>query len=481
MEPRVAGPAAAAATIGPYEIVRKLGAGGMGQVFLARHAVLGREVVVKQILPALATYPAAVARFIVEAQAAARLAHRHVVVIHDCQTDAHGVPYLVLEYLRGCSVAEWLERWQRRAASGAPKPVSPGLVLVVLAQAAAGIAHAHAHGIIHRDIKPDNLFLTAAPAEDAARLAAAGLRTDLHIKVLDFGIAKLAEGLGAGTGTGLAVGTPAYMSPEQLKDAKHIDLRADIYSLGVVAYQLLTGGTLPWGDSSPVTIYERQSLEPAPDPRVGAPDLPRELSDVVRRSMARQLDARWATIGDFIRAFAAATPAADGLPDGMRILAAYAPELLTASPAPAPLAGPATDALPPGVIAAAAMPTTLGSSAHPRALVPPGRPRRGLIVALGAATVAGVVVAIVLASSGGTTPPSGAAQAAAGTAVDGGVETDASALDAATLAPPPVDAATPIDAGPAADAAPRRRTTSPPPRDGAGSGSTRGYRDVLKP
>jgi len=498
-------------TIGPYDVVRKLGEGGMGRVFLAHHRVLSRYVVVKQILPALAADPVLVRRFFIEAQAAARLAHRNVVAIHDCQTTNDGVPYIVLEYLRGQSLRDWIEGWV--ATRGPRIPVT--YCTIVLAQAANALDAAHAAGIVHRDIKPDNLFLTeATPSELHARLLAARLPIDLHVKVLDFGIAKLVEHRGGGgTGTGIGVGTPAYMAPEQLKSAVDADGRADVYSLGAVAFQLLTGGQLPWGTETPaVEIYARQHSEPPPDPRQTNPLVPLGLAVVVRKAMARDPNQRWSTPGDFMRAFAATVPADDQLPSGMELLRAYAPELahvtadamtmgriaviggpatdpLPLAPTPTPVLARAADqAAPESAVMAAATPTTLGSSVG----VAPARPSRGrmgLGLALGAITV--VIAGIVLAVSLGSDAPPMAP--AAGTTVstdaagaDTAIAVDASLLDAAPVDAAPGDAA-PGDAAPG-DAAPAptdartggRARPSPKPPSGDESGSSRGFRDLTK-
>lgn len=240
----VVGPNPLSGALAQYEIIRLLAAGGMGEVFLARHTLLGRDAVIKRI-PQLAVHRQIVQRFLLEARAVALLEHRNVIRIYDAVTDAVGVPYLVIEFLSGESLADWLRRW---CAEGPPvrsgvRPVPPTRALIFLAGAAAGLDHAHKRRLLHRDIKPDNLFITSAPADQAASLAPLGLPIDACIKVLDFGIAKLVEEGGAGT-TGAAIGTPLYMAPEQLR-GRPVDERADVYALAVTAYQLVTGGSLP--------------------------------------------------------------------------------------------------------------------------------------------------------------------------------------------------------------------------------------------
>jgi serine/threonine protein kinase len=184
-------------SLGGYVLLRQLGEGGMGRVFLARHQLLQRDVVIKQIRPHLADRPELVRRFFAEAQAAARLRHPNVVEVIDCAHAPDGSPYLVLEYLDGLTMHDWL------TATG---PADPTHVALIVAQVASALAVAHAAGIVHRDIKPENLFLMEAPVNLGARLRSAGLPTNLFVKVLDFGIAKLVDG--SGTRTGVALGTP---------------------------------------------------------------------------------------------------------------------------------------------------------------------------------------------------------------------------------------------------------------------------------
>ena len=463
--------------IGNYQILRFLGEGGMGRVYVALHTVLEREVVVKRILPELASHPEIVRRFLVEARAAAKLAHRNIVVVHDASTDQDGVPFLALEFLKGLSLRDWLDQH---------KPfVSPQLVALVLAQAANALEYAHGHGIVHRDIKPDNVFLVRAPAELAPLLEKSRLPADLSVKVLDFGIAKLADEHAkdprAGTGTAMALGTPSYMPPEQLTSARDVDRRADVYALGAMVFEMLTG-SVPWGATGFAELHGRMTHEPTPDPRRLNPALSKRVAHVVSRALKRDRDDRWPTAADLARAFCAEVPAGNGLPSGIEILHVYAPELTSPTAIAPPVVGPATEQQP-GIASAATI------TPHAAVVANTAAPRssRGLVIALGAAGIVGAgVLAIVLASGGGSeagTEPAITAPTidASAPAIDAGV-VDASPVDTAPL----VDAAPPlIDAAPI-DAPKRRSTRDPKPTNGSGSaagtgsGSSRGIRDVLK-
>ncbi len=207
--------------IGPYEIAAPIGAGGMGEVFRARDARLGRDVAIKFLPTLFATDPDRLRRFEQEARAAAALNHPNILVLHDIGTDA-GVPYVVTELLEGRTLRELLD--------GGPLPTRKATDYGV--QIASGLGAAHDKGIVHRDLKPENVFVTK----------------DGRVKILDFGLAKLAEGMSADgtratmaqTDPGMVVGTVGYMSPEQLR-AEEVDARSDVFSLGAVLYEMFTG------------------------------------------------------------------------------------------------------------------------------------------------------------------------------------------------------------------------------------------------
>ena len=249
-----------------YTIVRLLGQGGMGSVFEARHATLARRFAIKFLLPALAANREVLRRFENEAKAAGGLEHPNLVAVTDFGRASDGAPYLVMEFLEGCDCAALLH-------GAGPLPITRAVGIVV--QACRGLAVAHKAGIVHRDLKPENLFLCDA-----------GDGRDL-VKVLDFGIAKLRPAdAGLTTGTGTTFGTAYYMSPEQARGAGNIDQRADVWSLGVVLYELLAGRRPFEGAQFLHVIHEILTAEPAPLGNL-RPDLPAGLVMAVSRAMTK--------------------------------------------------------------------------------------------------------------------------------------------------------------------------------------------------
>jgi serine/threonine protein kinase len=206
------------------KLVRPLGGGGMGTVWAAEHAALGREVAVKFLSEDLASDPFAVARFEREAMAVAELENEHIVKVIEFGFTDSGLPFMVTDLLEGENLGERLVREGR---------IAPDVVATILDQICDALASAHDLGIVHRDIKPENVFVMTGQGPSDAQPS---------IRLLDFGIAKHWRDPRLDvTGTGVAVGTPQYMSPEQLLSAKHVDFRADLWSLGVLAYRAVTG------------------------------------------------------------------------------------------------------------------------------------------------------------------------------------------------------------------------------------------------
>src|SRR4051794_15409066 len=213
--------------VGAYTIVRRLGAGGMGEVYLARHRHIGRDAAIKVLLPELSQNDDVVARFFTEARATATIRHPGIVEILDCDVHKTGRAYIVMEFLDGENLAECLVRVKSFAHD---LPTAAAL----MAQAASAVGAAHAKGIVHRDLKPDNAFLVGSFGAGLVGGGAVPL-----VKILDFGVAKLVTDDGQGrnkTRTGSLLGTPTYMSPEQCRGAGNIDHRTDIYALGCMAF-----------------------------------------------------------------------------------------------------------------------------------------------------------------------------------------------------------------------------------------------------
>jgi serine/threonine-protein kinase len=303
-----------------YTIVRTLGEGGMGVVFEARHDRLGQHVALK-MLGARATregesgehFARAVARFEREARAAAGLRSRHVVRVLDVDDTSAGLPFMVMELLVGRNL-------QRELEARGPLPVDEAVRFV--RQACAAMAEAHDQGIIHRDLKPSNLFVCI---EDGLPV----------LKVLDFGISKVAtDGDVSLTATEGTVGTLLYMSPEQLRSARNVDTRTDVWSLGIILYELLVGRA-PWVGSPTAVVAAITSDVPRPL-RELRPDVPPALAAAVHRAIEKDLSARFPNV----RAFAAALSPFD----------VQGVTAVVSDPTPAPLSPLATTGLHEGAV-----------------------------------------------------------------------------------------------------------------------------------
>jgi hypothetical protein len=297
--------------LGPYRVLKVLGQGGMGVVFHAEDVRLGRAVALKVMLPDLAQKPDAKERFLREAKATAAIEHDNIVSIYQVDED-RGIPYIAMPLLRGMSLEQWLRRKEAGPEAGA---IPVRQVLKLGREIARGLAAAHARGLIHRDIKPANIWLDAT----------AGGR----VKVLDFGLARATTGQQNLTQSGMILGTPAYMAPEQAS-AGGVDCRADLFSLGVVLYRLCTG-VLPFqGPDMISTLMALATQEPRP-PREINPRLPQSLSDLVMRLLAKSPAQRPASAQEVVQTIA-------GLEKG---LAGGAAEV-TAAPVEAPPAAEQT-------------------------------------------------------------------------------------------------------------------------------------------
>jgi endoglucanase len=258
---------------GKYRLVRYLAAGGMGTVYEAVHTVVKRRFAVKLLHPELASDRDSLARFQREAQAAGALESEHVAAAVDFGIAEDGSPFLVMEYLAGESVRSLLDRCRR---------VPPGRATDLVAQACRGIEAAHKAGIVHRDLNPQNIFV--ARREDG---------TDL-VKILDFGIAKLEAIESAETRTGTILGTPAYLSPEQARGEKHVDHLTDVYGLGAVLYELLSGERPHPGDSHNAILHHI-CTQPARPLEAERFDVPAPLAAIVNRALSFEAPARQAS------------------------------------------------------------------------------------------------------------------------------------------------------------------------------------------
>ncbi|MFQ6045083.1 MAG: protein kinase [Gemmatimonadales bacterium] len=262
---------------GSYELEGEIGRGGMGIVFSARDLSLKRRVAIKLLPPDLAFRDEIRTRFIREAQTAARLSHPHIVPIHSVGEEG-GLVYFVMGYVDGESLAARLRRRERLPTEEVRR---------IMKETADALGLAHAVGVIHRDIKPDNILLEG---------------TRRRVMVTDFGIAKAREaGGGTLTGTGVALGTPAYMSPEQALGEREIDARSDIYSLGVVGYEMLVG-EVPWKAPTVPGILMKQMTEPVPDVSQARADCPEDLAWTISRCLQKAPDERWPTADALRRA-----------------------------------------------------------------------------------------------------------------------------------------------------------------------------------
>ncbi|HEY5883567.1 MAG TPA: SUMF1/EgtB/PvdO family nonheme iron enzyme [Pyrinomonadaceae bacterium] len=268
---------------GRYRIDSLIGIGGMGSVYRATRVVIGDEVAVKILHTERVADPHTPERFRREAQAAARLKHPNAVSIYDFGVSGDGLQYLVMELLEGESLRQIIKQ---------QGTVEPSLAAEITAQTCAALDEAHRHHIVHRDIKPDNIIVNSTPA---------GLR----VKVLDFGIAKLRDDAASHlTQTGSVMGTPHYMSPEQCL-GEELDARADIYSMGIVLYEMLCG-RVPFNSPISTAVVVQHVNQPPPPLRSFNADISPQVESAVLHALQKARDARPLTAGTFARTFSAA-------------------------------------------------------------------------------------------------------------------------------------------------------------------------------
>jgi serine/threonine protein kinase len=277
---------------GNYQALSLLGEGGMGAVYLAEHPGIGRRVAIKVLKSELGHDPQLLTRFLNEARAANAIRHPNIIEVLDSGTTERGASYLVMELLEGESLSGRIKRLSRLDEKSA---------IEIAMQTASGLGAAHAKGIIHRDLKPDNLFVIPEES-DAARE---------RVKILDFGIAKLhlMAGDSLKTRTGTLMGTPVYMSPEQCLGTKEVDHRSDIYSLGIIIYEMLAGRppfiSEGFGELLSMHLHEKPGSL-----RAFAPQVSPEVEFAVMRMLAKKPDERYPSMADVRAALAAAA----GLP-----------------------------------------------------------------------------------------------------------------------------------------------------------------------
>jgi eukaryotic-like serine/threonine-protein kinase len=270
-----------------YRVEKVLGVGGMGVVVAAEHLELGQKVALKFLLKQAAANDDLVGRFLREARASVRLKGSHVAKTLDVGRLDDGCPYIVMEFLEGHDLHAEIR------AAREPLAIEDAVSYVV--QAAEGLAEAHSLGIVHRDLKPGNLFLTR------------GVDGRPLVKVLDFGISKTMDPGAGGDGlsltkTEMLLGSPLYMSPEQMRSSKHVDERSDLWALGAIAFELLTG-KVPFEADTLLELCFKVAQEKVPSPKLLRADLPDELCAAVIRCLEKEVDKRFANVGELALAF----------------------------------------------------------------------------------------------------------------------------------------------------------------------------------
>jgi serine/threonine-protein kinase len=393
-------------TIGNYLVTQKLGEGGMGSVYLAEHPGIGKKVALKVLHSEFSTNQEVAQRFFHEAKAVNDIGHPNIVDIVDFGVLQSGrgreqLVYFIMEYLAGATLSQLIT---------AEAPLPPERALGIGLQVADALSASHKCGIVHRDLKPDNIILSQR-----------GRERDF-VKLLDFGIAKLTGGSATGshrTRAGLVIGTPAYMSPEQCEGSSSVDQRTDIYALGVVLYEMLTGRVPFVGNGYSEILIQHLTQRPPPPSsfRMMSP----HVEMVVLKALEKRADMRYPTMDEFMRAMSDPV----GYVEANGGVTGFLQRLLMPSSAPLPpTAGirltppPMTPMTPlPGTLIAPTMPSSPGmrsspglpgsqvvslpyggaTTGHPLVEPAPGQPRRTLYIAVGAAIIAvaaGLVVVV---------------------------------------------------------------------------------------
>jgi len=384
-------------TIGNYLVTQKLGEGGMGAVYLAEHPSIGKKVALKVLHSEFSSNQEVAARFFHEAKAVNDIGHPNIVDIVDfgiiqAGTGREQLVYFIMEYLAGTTLSQVIR-------SEAPLP--PERALTIALQVADALSASHKCGIVHRDLKPDNIILLQR-----------GRERDF-VKLLDFGIAKLTGGSAMGshrTRTGIVMGTPAYMSPEQCEGRDTVDLRTDVYALGIVIYEMLTGRVPFIGEGYGEILVQHLTQRPAPVSQFRM--LPAHVEAVVMKALEKRADMRYPTMEEFMRAMSDPV----GYVEAHGGVAGFLQRQLMPSNAPLPSVRltPAPLTPLPGTLIAPSVstpvPTTLGSATGQ---VTSPRSKTGLIIA--ALLVVGAAAAAIVVVAGGKTklPEGGSGSAVA--------------------------------------------------------------------
>jgi hypothetical protein len=423
-----------------YRVDRVLGVGGMGVVVAATHISLDQRVALKFMLTAAFQSPTALARFHREARIAVKLRSEHVARVTDTGTLDNGAPYIVMEYLEGADLGAQL-------AQHGPMPV--GFAAECIVQACDAVGEAHSHGVVHRDLKPANLFLTQRP--DGSPL----------VKVLDFGISKASVGPEEGmamTKTGAVMGSPLYMSPEQLRSLKTADTRTDVWALGVVLYELLSGKTPFDAETFADLLLQVMTTQHVPLSKLN-PQIPPEVSALVDACLAKDPAARVqsvAQLAEGLSPFCSAT----GVVIAQRVVALARKSGTTGDPRAVTGPMPA-----PGAAHASASTGVGWGRSGP---VPTTKRPWGWIAGAAVVLVGAIIAGVAFTSRGtsaplATTPPS----AAAAPSPPAPVEPAPTVTTTLPAAPPPTAVAaditppTPTAPTPASSAQPGSRTKSP--------------------
>ena len=372
--------------VGSYKIESKLGQGGMGVVYVAQHPLLKKKAVVKFLHAELSSDGELVDRFFNEARSATMIRHPGIVDVFDFGHHASGCAYILMEFLHGHALSDRIKQ---------DGPFEASFAIAIGKQLASALAAAHEQGIVHRDLKPDNVYLVPD------REAPGGTR----VKVLDFGIAKLAnEASGAvKTQAGVVMGTPTYMAPEQCRSAGDVDHRADIYALGCILFEMVTGRP-PFRCASLGQLIAAHMFEPPPLPTSFVSSVPADLEAVILRALEKEPDDRQGSMSNLsIELASCDTTTATPTPvPQRRSQPIITPAALDATVAPVqPITVPLVTAGANQAPAAAGMLTTLGTSTGQlsRPAIEPARSRTWMVIAAGAVLLAGAGGAWKLASN----------------------------------------------------------------------------------